>query len=381
MSKVKILFLDHTPFVGGAQLAMIELIKKLDRQQFDLLIVNSTRAEELGLTKEYQAAQLNYLLIPFTKLKQGGFLKILAWLADLKQLIKIIRTEKVDIIVTNTVRAAIFAALSNIFTRRSLIWYLLDYTFPRPLFNILKVCPRKIFYVSRSVAEYYEGNKVEPDQVFYLWSNFLEKAASLDPALITQRRNELKINKEEILIAYFGRLVTWKGPQVLLAALKILRAEGQANIKVVIGGTGRGQAGNNEKELHDFVVTNDLSEQVIFLGQQPEVVSYLAASNIYCLTSIEAEPFSSVVLEAMLTKVPVIATVTGGTPEIAGPGEQLCLFVPPNSPTALARAIKELIDNPYQAEELARAAYQKVSQSYLVSQAAKSWEKIFINNL
>ncbi len=374
-----VLFLDHTPFLGGAQLALVELLKKLDRGKIRPFIINSTAARDLGLTAEYEGYQLPYQLLPWPRLKKISLLSPLYFLRNLKKIIKIIKREKVDLIFTNTVRAAIFAAAASLLTHRPLIWYQLDYTFPRLLFEILKRVPARIFYVSRSLAEYYEGHGVEREKVFYLWSNFSEKLADISFKTRDDKRRELGIKEDEVLLGYLGRLVNWKGPQILIAALKLLRVSGYNNVKALIAGTGKNQRGDNEAELKCLVREEDLAPAVIFTGWEKDNFRLMRALDILCLTSLGPEPFSSVVLEAMMANVSVIATTTGGTPEINEP-EALCLLVKPGRAEDLAEKIKTLINDKSLAAELKEKARLKV-QAYTTAAAAAHWQEIFFTLL
>ncbi len=377
MSKIpKILVLDHTPFVGGAQLAVIELIKKIRKTDIEIVIVNSLKAAELGFVSEYEKAELKYYLIPFLPWKKQAFFGLFNLLADLKRLIRIIRTKKIDLIFTNTVRADILGALASLLTGRKIIWYLLDYTFPRKLFKILSALVFKIYFVSRSVAEYYGMGDKNNDQVFYLWSNMLEKLETINVEGRGEKRRELGINPGDFLLIYVGRLVEHKGPQVLIETIKEFKKQALP-VKALVIGTGKGQEGDNELALIQAVKDNNLENDIIFLGPQKEVAPYLVLADALVLTTIGPEPFSSVVLEAMLSRISVIATNTGGTNEINNP-DKACLIIEPNNPQALEAAIKELRGNPDLKKKLIERAYIRAKEENSVTAAAQKWTEIFL---
>ena len=55
MSKKKnLLFLDHTPFVGGAQHSLMQHIGAINTNKFNIFLGISRTAEELGLTEGYK---------------------------------------------------------------------------------------------------------------------------------------------------------------------------------------------------------------------------------------------------------------------------------------------------------------------------------------
>lgn len=371
----KILFIDHTPFVGGAQLALISLIKKINNSQIEPIVINSTRAEELGFAAEYRAAGIKYYLIPFLAWKKKC-LGIFNLISDLCRVVKIVKAEKIELIFSNTVRTDILAAIVALITRRKVVWYLLDYTFPRRLFNFLKKIPARIFYVSWSVAEYYQGEAADTKDVFYLWSDLLEKPERRDDSEIISAKRLLALEAEDFLVIYLGRLVEHKGPQALVKAIAHLRKQ-NIPVKALLIGTGENQEGNNEKELKALTKEHGLEKVVIFLGPKSDIRPYLSLAKVLTLTTIGSEPFSSVVLEAMLAQVAVVATNTGGTAEINQP-EKICLIVPPDDYLQLAESINRLRLDENLRQELVNKAYRQVSSRYALTPAALAWERIFL---
>lgn len=378
----KILVLDHTPFVGGAQLAVIELIKKINKAELEIIIVASQKAKDLGFVSDYEKAGLKYYLIPFLPWKNKAFFGIFNLLADLRKLIRIIRQENVDLIFSNTVRADILGALAAFLTRRKIVWYLLDYTFPRLLFRVLSRVVNKVYFVSRSVLLYYLGheNKKGGDgQVFYLWSNMIEKLANEKVESRDGGREALGVRPDDFLLVYLGRLVEHKGPQTIIEAISLCK-EQALPVKALLIGTGKGQEGDNESDLIELTKKKNLEKEIIFLGAQKNVTPYLLIADALVLSTIGPEPFSSVVLEAMFSRVSVIATDTGGTKEINEP-EEACLLIKPNDPTDLVRAINKLRLDFSLKQELIERAYARVSQKNAVSAAAGNWTKIFLDVL
>jgi glycosyltransferase involved in cell wall biosynthesis len=82
--------------------------------------------------------------------------------------------------------------------------------------------------------------------------------------------------------------------------------------------------------------------------------SYLKIANIIVVPSIWEEPFGLTVLEAMAAGVPLIATRSGGIPEICK--GVATLIDRDNVCENIANAINHLYNNPKAATELAQAA-------------------------
>ncbi len=63
-----------------------------------------------------------------------------------------------------------------------------------------------------------------------------------------------------------------------------------------------------------------IADRVHFVGKQPDIPAYLSIADVLLLPS-ESESFGLAALEAMACEVPVIASCTGGLPELVTPGE------------------------------------------------------------
>lgn len=93
---------------------------------------------------------------------------------------------------------------------------------------------------------------------------------------------------------------------------------------------------------------------------EPEVA--LRDLDIFVLPSI-SEAFSNVLLEALATRLPVVATRVGGNPALVEDGET-GLLAPPGDPAALAKAIMRLIEDPALAAELAARGRDRVRSEF-----------------
>jgi rhamnosyl/mannosyltransferase len=146
------------------------------------------------------------------------------------------------------------------------------------------------------------------------------------------------------MIVSVGRLVPYKGYDVLLRAMASLDAE-----LVVIG----------EGPLHNALVQSAhraaIDGKVTFAGRlsQSEIKSYLHAARVLAFPSTtRAEAFGLVQLEAMAAGLPVVNTALAtAVPRIARHQKE-ALTVPPNDSQALADALRQILDNSALGERL-----------------------------
>ena len=84
-----------------------------------------------------------------------------------------------------------------------------------------------------------------------------------------------------------------------------------------------------------------LKESVVYLGSRADIPDILATFDVFFLPT-RAEPFGMVVIEAMASGIPVVASHVGGIPEIIT-SQDIGRTVSPLTPEAFAGAIIELL--------------------------------------
>lgn len=101
----------------------------------------------------------------------------------------------------------------------------------------------------------------------------------------------------------------------------------------------------------------------------------MAACDLFVLPSLN-EGLPLVILEAMASGKPVVATAVGGTPEVVT-HQQTGLLVPPADPASLAQAIQELLANPGLGERLVSAAIARVREEFTADMVARKTAEIY----
>jgi N-acetyl-alpha-D-glucosaminyl L-malate synthase BshA len=116
-------------------------------------------------------------------------------------------------------------------------------------------------------------------------------------------------------------------------------------------------------------------DDVIFLGNQVAVNEILGISDIYFLPS-ETESFGLSALEAMASSVPVIATNTGGLPEVVADG-QTGFLVPVGDTDAMAERILRLIRNPMLLNQMSLAARERAITLFPLDKIVSQYEQVY----
>jgi glycosyltransferase involved in cell wall biosynthesis len=127
-----------------------------------------------------------------------------------------------------------------------------------------------------------------------------------------------------------------------------------------------------------------VQQQVTALGLQtktrilestPAPESIFSALDIYVCTS-SAEGFSNAVLEAMASGKPVIATRVGGNPEAVIDG-QTGFLVPPFSPTAVVNAARQLLSNPALRREFGMQSRKRVIEFFSLQAMVDAHKRLY----
>ena len=182
----------------------------------------------------------------------------------------------------------------------------------------------------------------------------------------SQKLKEHLLGNNDYLIGHAGALVdSDKGQTILIEAATRLEEEG-FRISLIFMGQGkdydllRRKAGN--------------LKSVFFPGQISKITNYLAALDIFVFPS-RNEGLGSVLIDVMRCNVPIIASDTGGIPDLITDGIN-GILVPVGRPEQLAEEIKNLLDSKEKREAIANNAY-KTAKNFSPKVMAEKYINIY----
>ncbi len=180
---------------------------------------------------------------------------------------------------------------------------------------------------------------------------------ALTPA-VAPRVEAIRAEDARPLVLFVGRLVPYKGVDVLLRALP------GVNARAVIVGDGPLRA-----ELEAQARELGVAERVRFAGNasSQELTALYNACDVFVLPSVtRAEAFGMVQIEAMSCRKPVICTnLPSGVPWVNQHGVT-GLVVPPGDPAALAQALEQLLGDPAGRARMGEAGRQRVEAAFSI---------------
>lgn len=101
--------------------------------------------------------------------------------------------------------------------------------------------------------------------------------------------------------------------------------------------------------------------------------------DIFCLPSL-SEGFSSAILVAMASSLPVIATQVGGIPELVIDGETGFL-VPPNNVSQLAEALSQVLESESLRRRMGQAGRRRVERNFMLQRKLDQTEQLYLTLL
>lgn len=159
-------------------------------------------------------------------------------------------------------------------------------------------------------------------------------------------------NRPTLRVLYLGRLSREKNPLLAVDAINILRHT-MPNVELILAGDGpeRSAVVNHIRQLN-------LQACVVMPGHVADPHCWLADADVLiCPSRTECMP--NAILEAMMARVPVVATAVGGVPEMIRHGIE-GLLCQQHDANTLADAIFSVLSNPTLAKELSDSAYRRV---------------------
>jgi glycosyltransferase involved in cell wall biosynthesis len=364
MSLPRIAFLNGSGQPGGAEVALAELARAVPGAE--IVLFQEGGAVELlrsrGLAVSIEALNRKAL----SNSKESGIPGpglVLAVLRHAWRLSRLLRGY--DLVHCNNQKAWVVGAFASALARRPVVWHLHDILsdehFSRSKIRLGIALSRwrraKVVANSRASAEAFvrAGGRADRVEVLHV---------PVDPGplerghALADLRSSIGCPEGEPLWAIFSRLAEWKGQHVAIEALSLV----PRGHLLLVGAPFFGEE-RWERKLREQVERLGLGGRVHFLGFRKDIPDLLATVDGTIHSSIAAEPFGLVILEAQLAGRPVVATAAGGALEIVQPGIDGWL-VPPGEVEALASVLRSWMEDPQAARAIGAAAASEARKRF-----------------
>lgn len=170
-----------------------------------------------------------------------------------------------------------------------------------------------------------------------------------DRAVRDAIRRELGIPQQARAVAFVGNGFARKGLHFLIDAWRALDSDAW----LIVAGNDR-----STRAYQNFAARRGVANRIRFVGAQPDVPRMLSAMDALALPSL-FEPFGNVVLEAMASGLPVLASTSCGAAEVIPPSMREFIVRNPDDVGELVGRVRALIAAAPDCAKIARAAAEQ----------------------
>lgn len=374
-NRLRVLFYVATMDVGGAERQMLELLRRIDRTQFEPVLGLAVR--QGPLLGEIPDDVPLHACQEATGGGRFGTGRLQRW----QFLARLLKRERIDVVFDQTFQATLDIGpaswwrktprvsmivadpqiqLDLYFSRRQWLWKRFSDWVYRMATTVLANSEGLRRQVIEQFGRHYERTQVLPNVLN------LERIDQLAAEAIPPRAGRFRL----LTVARVDR---HKGHRDLLEALRRLVLEqGRRELLWQIVGDGA-----EREALEADVQRLGLTEQIEFLGAVSNPYPYYRAADLFCLPSL-TEGLPNVLLEALALGAPVLSTdCKSGPREILEDGKWGTL-VPVQDPPALAAAIAERMAHPETWLVRARSAQPVIRERYDAARGVKLLERYLL---
>ncbi len=383
-----ILFFDHTAKMGGGEISLFNLVTHLDRKRFEPVVVLAQDGElreklarigvevhvlplDAGVAEVRKDSLVGARAVPWGQVAQ---IARYVW-----QLSLFLRARGADVVHANSLKADILGALAARLAGVPVIWHVRDRIdedyLPGAATRAFRLACRFLpsFVVVNSMATLETLHLPPSKRARVLYNGVVHDG--LPPADFEHAVPSPAHPPDAPVIALVGRISPWKGQDIFLqAAAQVVKRFPRARFQI-IGAPLFGES-DYETEVRALCTRLGLDSNVEWLGFRRDVPDLIAGCDLLVHASKTGEPFGQVVVEAMMSSRPVVATRGGGIPEIVLDGETGYL-VPMNDAPAMGHAILAVLDSPEQAHQMGQSGAARAISKFTIQRTASKIEGVY----
>ncbi len=379
------LYIQSTSEIGGSDISLLRIIEKLDKTRFRPHVLLPSDGPLVRLLKIHNCEVLILKeMMKLTTRRGRSFLfrYIINYPKAIWKIVSLIRRKGIDLVHTNSLHN-LYGFLAAKLARRPHVWHIREIVWQSKIFRRMEAYlarrfADRIIVTSDAVAGLFgNGNGACPSHLRKI-PNGIDIQCYRPENDGSRVFKDLGLAPDVPLVGLVCRLDYWKGVETFLHAAAACRRRFPLARYLVIGGPIEGREDYAE-QMVKLAGALHLEGFVYFTGwryQPEEMASVHAALSLLVLASSWPEPFGQVLLEAMATGKPVVATDHGGPKEICVQ-EETAILVPPQDPNKMAEAILSLLQNPQRARAMGAAGRRRVEQLYSQTQCVRKLEALY----
>ena len=356
--------------IGGAEQLLLELLRHINRQRFDLYVIFLREPGILGK----EVLQLGFPV-------STGIIRSKFDLYGVFRLTRLLKDFQTDVVfLINHLNTLFFGVLAGKLAgvRTCINWE--NETYKKYPFHPLTMLGRRFLHLgvdhvvaaAKGHGDYIAAEEKIPHSKIRAIYNGVDPGRFQSLLGPDEARGRLGIPSQSPVVSIVAALRPDKAHHIFLRAARIVvNAIPDAHF-LVIGD------GPQMPVLKILAMELNIENQVHFLGFQRQLGDIFAAVDINCLSSYpQQETLSVAAIEAMSAGIPIVCTDVGFMKEIVIPNETGFL-VPVDDPDSLAEKIIHVLKNPKQQQYMGKQARKLVDGTLSVHQMAKAFENLIL---
>ena len=363
---------QHVMFVisglerGGAEYQLVAIAAGLSERGWRVTVLSFLPFSSTSWRSELQGTDIRLLTLNAS----SGLLRY----ASLIHAARVIKRQKPDVLVGfmyhGILTARLAGRLARIPANVSSIHSDRHSTFREIVMRVTDRLTDAITVLSSHLASELEGRRIAARSRIHVIPNSVDVTRLDSGVRRDQTREQLGVTDDQFLWLAVGRLDHAKDYPNLLNAFSDVSGR-HPNVRLVVAGEGPLKG-----ELHSMIQRLQIDDCVRLLGLRMDMPALYAASDALVLSSAW-EGMPNVVLEAMASATPVVATSVGAVPEVVADGVS-GLIVPPRDHRALSSAMAQMIKLPEETRKaFGQAGYDRVVSEYSRDSVIDKWEDLF----
>ena len=359
--------------LGGAERFLVGLVKALDSERFQPIVV--WVSESGPFVQDLERAGIEVIGLHARGHRDPS---------TLFKLVRLMRERNVQVVNTYLFVDGFYARLAALLAGVPLrvVTQQSAYEDPRlrlPAWQIwlnraLVPITQQFVAVSRAARDYLHRVEWVPERKIEVIPNAIEPPPPVAEEDVRALRRAWGLDDfGGIVLGTVARLEPPKGVDILLEAVGILHQRGMDVRCVIVG------EGSCRQELEAQARALGISDVVRFAGARRDIPLILSLLDIFVLPS-RFEGLSLALLEAMAAARPVVATAVSGSVEVIRDGENGVL-VPREDPAMMAEAIRQLAVTPERAQQMGEQARSDVLRHFTVDVVARQYEALYARRL
>jgi glycosyltransferase involved in cell wall biosynthesis len=287
---------------------------------------------------------------------------------DLVDFFRIIRRFKPDVVHVNSL-VKTWPVLASRCARMNVVWHVREYMGNKRAYaGLIHMLAHRVILISHQQFQLFHGMKrarLVPNAVdLALYENVFSA-------------DDIRTSPGHTIVTYIGSIEPRKG--VIELARAASRLKNFPRIHFFVAGDASKIHLKYKQEIVDYLGEHSLFDRFHLLGFREDIPRVLAASDILC-HPVYIEAFGRVIIEAMASKLPVIASRVGEIPSIVEDG-MTGFLVDPGDHRGIADAVLQIAENKALKSKMGISGYERVKGRFDLDTHLEKIEALYVDVL